>query len=243
MAMFDNLYVLSKGGHLAYAGPPVRLNLHLAQCGIECSDSDSPIEVLIQYCCNECNDDILSKMLSKASENMDQTRDRCFEDANVTPNGTEFLSKRFFINDFIILFLRNTRQMYQYLWKYLLLKSIAILFFGYCLTLLFDPDMAEPNGCITIDEDIGKCYQSDKLKGEALITQNLYFIFIALMIFLMFELVSTTITFTSEVRIFFNEHRNSKWKASPNIITIMSIIIVKIGTVLQCITGPKRSSN
>lgn len=208
--MFDNLYALSRGGHLAYAGSPQALTTHLAQCGIRCSRDDSPIEVLIKYSSNECNESLLSKLLSKTDEGIDRLRDRCAEDKNLSAKEIQFLSKRFFFDDFCVLMSRNVRQLYQYYWKYLLLKTTAILLFGYSLTLLFSPEMAKPSGCLSVDQEVGKCFQTDKAKGEALITQHIYFNFIALLLFLIFELVSTTITFTNEVKVFFNEHRNSE---------------------------------
>jgi hypothetical protein len=46
--MFDQLYVLAKGGHCVFSGRPNQLRSHLQECAINCSDDVLPIEVLLK---------------------------------------------------------------------------------------------------------------------------------------------------------------------------------------------------
>lgn len=48
LLMFDQLYVLAKGGRCVFNGLPNLLRDHLNKCGIECSDAQIPIEILLK---------------------------------------------------------------------------------------------------------------------------------------------------------------------------------------------------
>ena len=53
--MFDNLYVLSKGGVNVYSGSPQSLLQYMTDCHIDCSEDMIPIETLLKVCANDCN--------------------------------------------------------------------------------------------------------------------------------------------------------------------------------------------
>ncbi|CAG2172073.1 unnamed protein product, partial [Oppiella nova] len=46
--MFDNIYVLAKGGHCLYDGVPLQLRQHLIDCDYKLTENDVPIEVLLK---------------------------------------------------------------------------------------------------------------------------------------------------------------------------------------------------
>ncbi|XP_054159278.1 ATP-binding cassette sub-family G member 4-like [Oppia nitens] len=48
LSMFDQLYVLSKGGHCVFAGRPNHLRDHLTTCDINCAEDILPIEMLLK---------------------------------------------------------------------------------------------------------------------------------------------------------------------------------------------------
>ena len=50
--VFDNLYVLSKGGVNVYSGPPQSLRQHMNDCHIDCNDNEIPVEKLLKVCAN-----------------------------------------------------------------------------------------------------------------------------------------------------------------------------------------------
>ena len=53
--LFDNLYVLSKGGVNVYSGPPQSLRQYLNDCHIDCNEDMIPIETLLKVSANDCN--------------------------------------------------------------------------------------------------------------------------------------------------------------------------------------------
>jgi hypothetical protein len=76
----------------------------------------------------------------------------------------------------------------------------------------FDPDMGKPSGCISFDDDFeNTCNKtSDKLKEEFLLTQNITYNFFLITMVIFVQIITTTMTFTSEVNIFLFEQRNGK---------------------------------
>ena len=58
--IFDNLYVLSKGGVNVYSGPPHSLRQHLIDCHIDCKVDEIAIEKILKVCANNCEHSRLS---------------------------------------------------------------------------------------------------------------------------------------------------------------------------------------
>ncbi|CAG2120665.1 unnamed protein product [Medioppia subpectinata] len=54
------LYVLSKGGHCVYAGPPAQLRAHLNSCGIACPVEFAPIEFILKIASKFPNNALLT---------------------------------------------------------------------------------------------------------------------------------------------------------------------------------------
>ena len=52
LSMFDQLYVLSKGGHCVFTGRPNQLREHLTKCDIICPEDVLPIEMLLKISSN-----------------------------------------------------------------------------------------------------------------------------------------------------------------------------------------------
>ena len=46
--MFDQLYVLSNGGHNVFNGKPNQIRQHLSSCGVNCPEDVFPIELLLK---------------------------------------------------------------------------------------------------------------------------------------------------------------------------------------------------
>jgi len=61
LTMYDQLYVMAKGGRCVFSGRPNQLKSHLLECGINCPDDVLPIEVLLK---------VSSKQLSLALSNL-----------------------------------------------------------------------------------------------------------------------------------------------------------------------------
>ena len=209
--MFDKLYVLSKGGICVYSGPPQQLNTHLSGCGIICNEFQTPIEVLLKYSSIGIEDKHVLNLVNKTSIEKDVILIRCKDETILFPDGILNKSKRFKLIDLWILLLRTTTYTYRYFWKFLLIQFLLYIGFGYFLTLLFDKEMSKPSGCISFEEDLENCNKTtDKLKEESLLAQNIKFIFMATVLAVEFQFLSTTMSFTYEMKVFLNEHRNGE---------------------------------
>ena len=73
--LFDNLYVLSKGGVNVYSGPPQSLLEYMTDCHIDCNEDMIPIEALLKVCANDCNHPSIidmQRMTQKVLPNLEQ---------------------------------------------------------------------------------------------------------------------------------------------------------------------------
>ena len=208
--MFDKLYVLAKGGICVYSGPPQELNTHLSGCEIICNEFQTPIEVLLKYSSIGIEDKHVLNLVNKTSLEKDVILIRCKDETILFPDGIQLRTKRFKLIDLWILLLRTITYTYRYFWKILLTQFVFYIFCGYCLSLFFDKDMGKPSGCISFEEDFKNCNKTtEKLKEESLLAQNIKFTLMSLMIVLI-QFISTTMTFTYEMKVFLNEHRNGE---------------------------------
>ncbi|CAG2167827.1 unnamed protein product, partial [Oppiella nova] len=66
--MFDNIYVLAKGGHCLYDGVPHQLKQHLIDCDISVGENEVPIEVLIKLSFNGREDRDVKRLCDKNME-------------------------------------------------------------------------------------------------------------------------------------------------------------------------------
>ena len=68
--MFDNIYVLAKGGVCVYYGLPIGLRQHLTECNINCNENQIPIEVLLKICSEDKNNNQnIQQMINKSKIN------------------------------------------------------------------------------------------------------------------------------------------------------------------------------
>ena len=211
--MFDKLYVLSKGGHCVYSGPPVDLCHHLADCGIHWTASQLPIEVLLKYSCNEYNDINTIQMVKKAKEIESQLIASRFPDETlVSPDGIRRLSKRFFLRDLWLLIKRGMTYNLRFYWKILLFQFCAYILFGLLLRVLFNPNIGRPSGCISFDDDLNNtCAKTEtNLEDEKQLTANLKFNFYAIAAVVSTSMSATILSFAFDIKIFLNEQRNGR---------------------------------
>ena len=68
LQLFDQLYVLAKGGHTVYCGRPQHLTHHLSECHIICNENQVPIESLITYGAKGIEDQRVIEMRNKSKK-------------------------------------------------------------------------------------------------------------------------------------------------------------------------------
>ena len=81
LMLFDNLYVLAKGGICMYNGTPDRLYDHLEEAGIQCKEYQAPVEIVM-------------KLASSRYSNTDKLLNQVLFGDKVFLRGTAFSSER-----------------------------------------------------------------------------------------------------------------------------------------------------
>lgn len=212
LMMFDQLYVLAKGGFCVFEGSPKELSLHLSECGIECNEYQIPIEVLFKIA--SARDERVLKLVNKESQKQIMLINRCITEGYLAPNGIKFKSKTFRFSNLWYLLLRSLTYTYRSQWKAMIIQFIFNVGLGFILTKMYNKNIGKPDGCFSfaINSSIGFVKTVEVLREESLLTQNLKFNFFAGILLMFLQIVATTMTFSSEVKIFLNEHQNGMCK-------------------------------
>ena len=81
---------------------------------------------------------------------------------------------------------------------------------GFVVTKLYNKNIGEPDGCFSFDlKTNASCVKTvEALKEESFLSQNLRLQFFTAVVIQFLMTVATTLIFTTEVRVFFNEHKN-----------------------------------
>ncbi|OTF82374.1 hypothetical protein BLA29_011671, partial [Euroglyphus maynei] len=114
--LFDQLYILAKGGVCIYSGHPEQLRPHLLRVtGIQLNEDDSPIQEYLRIASNNIDDDEQVRKLTRQSMNNDHQRIMIaqLEDGGESRNsfksissGIPNYSKKFLFSDLFIQFRR-----------------------------------------------------------------------------------------------------------------------------------------
>ena len=219
LMLFDKLYVLAKGGKTLFTGKPDNLAHFLRICNIACNEDQVPIEVLLKYSCYGFNDENVQKMIE-----MTQQIEEPLIDSRYTEETVQFLdgikrkSKRFFVRDLWILMMRSLTHTYRHKWKIISIEFMLYMSVGISLKQVYGTDIGEPTSCINIEDDFNNtCSKTEKkLAEEILVEYNMKYNLYVVVIVLFFSVFVATMTFTAELPIFLNEHRNGQ-KFSSNL--------------------------
>jgi len=209
LMMFDELYVLAKGGVCIYSGPPQALKCYLNECQIICSEYQFPIEVLLKMATNGTNDEQVKQLTEKTSKDNQNIYMRCSKETKISPEGIRIESKNFKLIDLWYLLLRTMTNTYISQWKTLFTQIIFYLLFPLIITQVFNSDIGISDGCYSfLSNPNTSCYK--QLEDDSILDQNIKFHFFTSVFVLFIHLTITTMTFPSEVKIFLNEHQNSE---------------------------------
>ena len=107
--------------------------------------------------------------------------------------------------------MRTMAQQYVKQWKSLFFQLLWYILFPITICNMFSPDISKPNGCFN-NNTLSKTCLKD-LEDDTLLLNNLNFIFFSTIIALFIHLCFTTLIYLSDVKIFINEHDNSKFIA------------------------------
>jgi hypothetical protein len=206
--MFDKLYVLAKGGICVYSGLPQDLSSHLRECDIVCNEFEIPVEILLKLSSKGLIDPNIVKLAEKTSVIKESVMERCKEEKLLISDGIPLKTKKFSLNDLKSLLLRNITYTVRYQWKALVFEFLFYQFCGYAFKNLHNDNIDDPTGCMSFTNST-VCHQSiEKMEEKFLVGQNLRFNMSIILVVLIIQAATSTLTFATEVKIFLNEHRN-----------------------------------
>ena len=208
---FDKLYVLAKGGQTLFTGKPDNLSQFLDNCNIECNEEQVAIEVLLKYSCYGNNDENVQKMIQMTQQIEEPLIDSRFTEETVQfLDGIERKSKRFFAKDLWTLMMRSLTHTYRHKWKIIAIEFMLYMTVAISLKYMYGTDIGVPTGCINIEDDYNNtCSKTEeKLAEETLIDYNMKYNMYVVIVILFFNTLLATMTFTVELPVFLNEHRN-----------------------------------
>ena len=209
--LFDKLYVLAKGGQTLFSGPPGDLSHFLGDCNIACNEDQVPIEILLKYSCYGFNNENVHKMIE-----MTQLSEQPMIDSRYTEETVQFLdgiegkSKRFFVKDLLVLVMRFLTQTYRHKLKIISIEFMLYITVAIFLRNIYGTEIGVPTACINIEDDYNNtCTKTEeKFAEEALIDYNIKYNLYVLLVILFFNSLLATMSFTGELPVFLNEHRN-----------------------------------
>ena len=203
--MFDNIYVLAKGGVCVYSGPPSSLRQHLIDCEIECNETQIPIEVMLDMSAKEKTNPKLQNLVQKSRiECKDIKNTQNLKQTNRIQNPRKGL---YFI-DFYLLIKRNISVIYRRKWFELLIQIGIYLIIGFMVKFTVNEEITKPDGCLDLSSALSCETTSEDIRNFSLINQNLRYNYFFVFLISCFVMSMSTVNFRTEFKILRNENRN-----------------------------------
>ena len=212
LMMFDTVYTLDRCGVCVYSGRPQDLRSHLNQCNITCAELEFPIEVMLTILSNDDNeaDEHLKCLRKKTNESQKFLNDIIDKQTELTPKPIFLSSKTFKIIDFLILVKRMAHCLYVCNWKSLLAQFSLIQMSALVPMMTYTSDKVHSKACLhsnTLTNETCLMSATDWTE-ESNIFETINYNFSILNFAMFFQLVVTTLTYSSDVQLFTREHRN-----------------------------------
>lgn len=212
--MFDQLYVLARGGICVYSGPPTGISEHLSQIPtISATEMAYPIETLIKHSCLSENSLNIQAFSTLVKRSLSKANFQLEKDTQLVPDGVLSNRARFSLQSAYILILRYLMYIKGYLWKELLPFLILYILYGFQLSIFFDSAIALPSGCVNLEDDFNNTCSRfpEKMKEEKQMFDNLRYNLFLSNLFIIIVMMQTGLSLIKELGLFFNEHRNGKF--------------------------------
>ncbi|KAH7644308.1 abc transporter-like protein 17 [Dermatophagoides farinae] len=250
--LFDQLYILAKGGVCIYFDRPENLEMKLEQDinnNSEEMKKDRPaIERYLKIACKGIDDNDVQRM---ANSNLEEQRDKSssmfemekkFELAN---NNSKITNNRkpFNIQDFLLQLNRMANLTFITGRMKLLKHFLTFLSFSMLLSMLFKQSIVRPDTCYRIDNDDDYDYESKKnvtcfqqLEDEHNVDQYRLYLGMANTINGFAIACLSVLEFMSLIRIFRNEHRNQWYSLGTFYWSFMIIKLIELALISGYIT-------
>ncbi|KAH7643185.1 hypothetical protein HUG17_9876 [Dermatophagoides farinae] len=242
--MFDQLYIIAKGGVCIYSDQPDLLRPHLNRVtGIALNEDDSPIQEYLRIASNGINDDQVRKL---AQESVQKDHRRLTSHINKLdgnecpfesiPKGLPHYSRKF---RFFDLWTQVKRLLcFTFIADVRILIGVILLsaFAIFLNTSITNKDMLLPRGCLPFDIDNLNLTCSDKLKEDRLIGTFIMLLMMMLMLIISLSIGMYSVMAINFMKVLRFEYRKGWYSYSSlihplyvnDMITSVFLIIVSI---------------
>ena len=208
--MFDNIYVLAKGGVCVYSGPPTALRQHLSECNVECNENQVPIEVLIKSSSEGFCDTKVQKLCQKTEENNNYFKNN-LNYMKVIRNGLKKKVKNFSFIDFWYVLLRLCDRTFISDNKTFVLQLLAFFVIIGNSLLIIDPNVYRSDGCIQLNT-FSNLTCAQQSENESLSATNAIFCTFILVFSVGIQCFIIGFIYMKDMKIFVSEHRSCEFQ-------------------------------
>ncbi|KAH9501554.1 uncharacterized protein LOC142597725 [Dermatophagoides farinae] len=249
--MFDQLYIIAKGGVCVYSDQPDRLRPHLNRItGIALNEDDSPIQEYLRIASNGIDDEQVKKL---TQESVQQDHRRLTSHINKLnenecpfqsiPNGIPHYSKKFRFFDLWTQFKRLLCLTFIADVRILIGVFVITAFNIILFTSFTNNDMLMPGGCLPFDIEHYNQTCQDKLKDDRLIGTFIMFLTFIMILILALSIGMNSLIAVNSMKVLRHEYRNG-WYSYASLIypvhvndMITSFFIVLICAITLFITS------
>nr|XP_046917637.1 ABC transporter G family member 33-like [Dermatophagoides farinae] len=242
--MFDQLYIIAKGGVCIYSDHPDRLRPHLNQItGISLNEEDSPIQEYLRIASNGIDDEQVRKL---TQESVQQSHLRLTSHINKLaenecpfesiPKGIPHYSKKFRFFDLwtqfkrllCLTFIADVRVLIGVFVE----TTVNLILFA----LITNKDMVMPGGCMPFDIEHYNQTCQDKLKDDRLNMTLIVFLTFITLLFLGLSIGMNSLIAVNSMKVFRHEYRKG-WYSYASLIYPVHVndMITSFFIVLMCV--------
>ena len=207
--MFDNIYVLAKGGHQLYSGPPQELSSYLSEADIKINGNEVPIEVLLKYSSLGINNTNVKRMNDKSLEQTNREfKEYSEKNMKITEKGLMHHDKSFNVGDTMTLLRRQFRITFIAQLKDLVFRLNVILVINMFMVIVFDSNNGQYNGCESLNNSNKTCSQIEDDKSYLFSSTS--YIGLSLFNMAIAQIMLMPPLYVDQLTIFLNEYKNGK---------------------------------
>ncbi|XP_027205546.2 uncharacterized protein LOC113799154 [Dermatophagoides pteronyssinus] len=229
LKMFDKLYILAKGGVCVYSGVPKLLAQNLQEhIGLIHDRNKPPIEEYLAIACQGTGDENVRRLAEATWSQQQDELKPLIPKMKYLPQGIIVDHKLFSFVDFLLQLARMFQLIFIKQINSRIFTIIMVTFVCLFHSNSYDPNIIEPDTCVsTIDFTEPENNQTCKEKLEESFQIEFYNYYQCMIIMLMGYTISavSSLTFTSLIKVFKNEHRN-RWHSVG--VSYWPVVIVRL---------------
>uniref|UniRef100_A0A6P6Y7W5 ABC transporter G family member 3-like n=1 Tax=Dermatophagoides pteronyssinus TaxID=6956 RepID=A0A6P6Y7W5_DERPT len=242
--LFDQLYILAKGGVCIYFDSPKNLKMKLQQnCREEFRQDRPPIENYLKIACEGIDNTAVQRLANINLEEQQEKLSRVnlkeeLDLINSIPNNR----KTFNIGDLFLNLHRMTNLIFIIERNKLLKHFLAFLSFSIILSMFFKQSIVRPNTCYRFDDydddesnNNSTCFE--QLQDKQLVDQYRMYLYVGNGIIAFVIACITVLEFMPLMKIFRNEHRNHWYSLGAFNFSFMTIKIIELALISAYTTG------